>query len=184
VCEYCGCQDIPAIAQLTEEHDRALGHVRDAEAAGRCQDLPAARAAGAALAALLAPHSAIEEQGLFPAMAAEHPEHVRTLLAEHELVERTLAELAQALPEPGWPDRLRRALTVLREHIHKEQDGLFPAALTILTGDDWDALDRLRAQLTGATTGTTTLEDPRMVTPSSTHGQQTGPAHPTVSARR
>lgn len=148
MCEYCGCQAIPAIAQLTAEHDRALGHVRDAEIATEHGDLPTARAACAALTALLAPHTVIEEQGLFPALCDEHPDHVETLLAEHDLIERTLGELSGVLlPEPGWADRLQEALSVLRAHIRKEQDGLFPAALTTLSARDWDEVDRVRTQV-------------------------------------
>ena len=47
-------------------------------------------------------------------------------------------------PDPGWPDRLMDTLEVLREHILKEQDGLFPAALTSLGGADWDTVDAVR----------------------------------------
>jgi hemerythrin-like domain-containing protein len=67
MCEYCGCQDVPAIAQLTSEHDdiRAVG--RDAARAGRTGDHPAAVVAAKRLLELLEPHTAVEERGLFPA---------------------------------------------------------------------------------------------------------------------
>jgi hypothetical protein len=34
---------------------------------------------------------------------------------------------------------LRTAFEELKEHISKEEDGLFPASLTALDGDDWNA---------------------------------------------
>ena len=39
----------------------------------------------------------------------------------------------------GDRDRLREAVFDLREHIAKEEDGLFPASLTALDGEQWDA---------------------------------------------
>ena len=35
-------------------------------------------------------------------------------------------------------DRIRRAVHELHDHIAKEEDGLFPASLTALGGDEWD----------------------------------------------
>ena len=40
-----------------------------------------------------------------------------------------------------------RALFLLREHILKEQDGLFPAALAALDSDQWERIEAVRAQL-------------------------------------
>jgi hypothetical protein len=37
-------------------------------------------------------------------------------------------------------------LAVLREHIFKEQDGVFPAALASLRTSDWEAVEAARAQ--------------------------------------
>lgn len=146
MCEYCGCQVIPAIERLTTEHDRALDHARDVETAARGQDANAARVAAAALADLLAPHLAVEEQALFPAIVADYPEHVRDLLDEHDLIEQSLDDMSCPQLEPGWDRRLLHAMELLRGHIRKEQDGVFPAALAILGPDDWDRLDQVREQ--------------------------------------
>ena len=46
---------------------------------------------------------------------------------------RCSAEAADGTPDdPTWPARLLAVLELLREHILKEQDGVFPAALTVL----------------------------------------------------
>ena len=45
-----------------------------------------------------------------------------------------------------------RALFLLREHILKEQDGFFPAALAALDSDQWERIEGVRAQLLAAST--------------------------------
>ena len=95
--------------------------------------------------ALLTPHTAVEEQGLFPALAGEFPDHVATLRAEHCTVEAVLDEAADGTPtDPTWPLRVTEALYLLREHILKEQNGMFPAALTSLDPADWDTIAAVR----------------------------------------
>lgn len=158
MCDYCGCQQsVQAIADLTAEHDAAvalLGGVRDAVGAG---DLGAVAVAAREIAGLLAPHTAVEEEGLFPALAADFPDHVACLEGEHRLVEGVLAEAADGVPsDPSWPGRLLEAMTVLREHILAEQDGVFPAALAQLVPADWDAVDEVRARVGSSLHVTTT----------------------------
>jgi hypothetical protein len=41
---------------------------------------------------------------------------------------------------------LIEAMAVLRDHILKEQDGVFPAALANLTVEDWEAAEATRAE--------------------------------------
>jgi hemerythrin-like domain-containing protein len=67
--EYCGCQNVEVIAELTAEHDelRNLGH--DLAKAANDGDLAAAQPIAAAMRDLLGPHTEVEERGLFPALA-------------------------------------------------------------------------------------------------------------------
>src|SRR5690349_7205485 len=147
MCEYCGCQAVTAIEELTREHDvvvAGIGRARSAYAAG-----DAARMAALArqIAVVLGPHTEVEEQGLFPLLAGDFPAHVAALRSEHRRIEAVLAEAADGTPaDPAWPARLIATLDLLREHILKEQDGVFPAALTSLSGADWDAVDAVRAR--------------------------------------
>jgi hemerythrin-like domain-containing protein len=150
MCEYCGCQAVTVIAELTREHDLALDAVRAAELAAAANDLAAARAAVAALQAVLEPHTAVEERGLFPAMAREFPEHVHALELEHRRVEHVCALVGSPQPPAHWPAEVGAAMAVLRAHILKEQDGVFPAAMTVLTVEDWLAVESVRAEC-GAT---------------------------------
>ena len=146
MCEHCGCQSLQTIDELTREHDAALDHVRAARAAAGVGDLAGAVTACAALEQLLGPHTAVEEEAVFPALAGEHPEHVATLVHEHRLVHATLAEMSTAAAE-GWEPRLLAALDVLRRHIAKEQDGLFPAALISLSTADWERAEDVRRRV-------------------------------------
>jgi hypothetical protein len=147
VCEYCGCQAITAIRELTREHDLVvtlIGEVRAAHRGGG-----SARMAGLArqIAAVLGPHTRVEEEGLFPPLAADFPDHVAALRADHRHIEAVLGEAATTTPtDPSWPERLVKALDQLREHILKEQDGVFPAALANLGTADWAFVDAVRAR--------------------------------------
>lgn len=147
MCEYCGCQSLRSIAELTDEHAAALDLIdkaRHAAVAGLASD---AALAAAALLALLEPHTAVEEEALFPAMAREHVEHIGVLRGEHERIHAVLADLATEAPAATWTHVLIGALQLLREHIYKEQDGLFPAALIELNTSDWERLEAVRLRV-------------------------------------
>jgi hypothetical protein len=144
MCEYCGCQAITAIEELTREHDLVVTLIGKARRAGDAAHLAElARQIGA----VLGPHTRVEEEGLFPPLAPDFPDHVAALRADHRRIEAVLGEAATTTPtDPTWPHRLDAALDDLREHILKEQDGVFPAALANLDAGDWAAVDAVRAQ--------------------------------------
>lgn len=151
MCEYCGCQVIPAIGELTREHEAVVNLMGDVRASDARDDVPGIAEAARRIAAILAPHTQVEEQGLFPAMAAEFPDHIAALRDQHRRIESVLREAAGTTPtDPTWPRRLRQTLELLREHILAEQDGVFPAALASLSPADWDAVDAARARAGGA----------------------------------
>jgi hemerythrin-like domain-containing protein len=148
VCDYCGCQDLVTISVLTAEHDVLVNLSGQARRALQAGDLDTAAERTRSMATVLAPHTSVEEEALFPAMAAEFGEHVHGLLGEHRLIEGVLGESADGTPDdPTWPGRLKHVLEVLREHILKEQDGLFPAALATLDPAQWDQVEAVRARV-------------------------------------
>lgn len=133
---YCGCREFPLIGQRTGEHEAI------ADAAGRLTR--AVRHGGAdpaacldALLALLGPHTAAEEGGLFVELRAEGSlaGAVDTLCAEHVDIHGVLGAVDRA--NPDWPDVLT-ALDRLHRHIDNEEHGLFPAAVIALPMDAWD----------------------------------------------
>lgn len=90
----------------------------------------------------------MEEHGLFPAMAGDFPDRIAALEDEHRRIEVVPAEAADGVTpsEPTWPDRLLEAMAMLRDHILKEQDGVFPAALANLSTEEWEAVEAVREQ--------------------------------------
>lgn len=173
MCEYCGCQALDSIAQLTAEHEEVVNVIGLAREAIAAADVVAAAAHARTIAHLLEPHTAVEEEGLFPALARDFPEHVEHLVGEHRSIEAVLAEailagadvagavLVPTVPaattgsgtatparlDVAWLERLGDALHTLREHILAEQDGAFPAALGALDTEDWDRVDAVRARV-------------------------------------
>ncbi|HEX9032155.1 MAG TPA: hemerythrin domain-containing protein [Streptosporangiaceae bacterium] len=148
MCEYCGCQALATIEELTREHDLVLSLMGEVRAAHAHADPARMAELARQIAAVLAPHTEVEENGLFPALAADFPDHVATLRAEHRQVEAVLSEASAGDPaDLAWPARLVAALRILREHIFKEQDGVFPAALTTLTAAEWEAAEAVRSRV-------------------------------------
>ncbi|GAA3494670.1 hemerythrin domain-containing protein [Streptomyces prasinosporus] len=151
MCEYCGCQALATIDELTREHERVvtlISRVRDAR-----RDGAIARMAELAreITTVLGPHTRVEEHGLFPPLREEFPEQIAVLEDEHRRIEVVLADAdGPFLTDPGWPDRLIDALDLLREHILKERDGVFPAALAHLDTEHWEAAEKVRAEAGGA----------------------------------
>jgi hypothetical protein len=139
VCQYCGCRQVPLIRDYIEEHE----HVADlGDAALRALDHDDREAAGPLVGDMadhLLRHWRGEEDGVFTVMAeagSDYAEYVDVLVGEH----RSLAAFLDVidLDLPAHRERLRFEIAALREHIGREEDGLFPAALTALSGDQWD----------------------------------------------
>jgi mannose/cellobiose epimerase-like protein (N-acyl-D-glucosamine 2-epimerase family) len=139
---------VTAIADLTREHDMVVNLVGEVRTAHAARDTTRMAELARRITAILEPHTHVEEHGLFPALAADFPDHITALQAEHRHIEAVLGEAAADTPaDPTWPDRLITTLDLLREHILKEQDGVFPAALAALAPADWDVIDTIRASV-------------------------------------
>lgn len=145
MCEYCGCREVPGIGELAREHDRVVDLIADVRSAHRDGDTDRMAHLAHRIADLLAPHTAVEEDGLFPALEDDFPEQMAGLRHEYRNIEAVLSETCIAPSwEPAWAERLLSALDLLRWHILKEQDGVFPAALATLRTADWEAMDAVR----------------------------------------
>ena len=148
MCGYCGCQELTAIGELTADHDAIVSLSGQALRALASGQLDAAADSARVIAEILAPHSVVEEEALFPAMVLEFGEHIQALVAEHRAIEAVLAQSLECTPsDPAWPQALIDTLDALREHIIKEEDGLFPAALTILEPAQWEHIAAVRARV-------------------------------------
>ena len=138
MCQYGGCRDIPLLRDDIAGHMPVFHHGGSASRALGDGDRPKARAELAAMAAELRAHWLGEETGLFAVMSRDElfVEHITPLIAEHRELGALLDTVDLELAADR--DRIRVAFDELYEHIAKEEDGLFPAALTNLDGDDWD----------------------------------------------
>ncbi|PZT76056.1 MULTISPECIES: hemerythrin domain-containing protein [unclassified Streptomyces] len=138
MCHYCGCREIPLIKEFIAEHES----VTDAAGAAlrALDDGDRARVAElvARMERELVAHWRGEERGLFAVMGEdpEYADYIDALVAEH----RELGAFLRRIDLDRAEDvvRLREAVDELHHHIAKEEDGLFPASLTALTGDEWN----------------------------------------------
>lgn len=148
MCEYCGCQQIASIDELTREHDAVVAEIAEVRAFLRDDDVEGAAKTSRRITEILGPHTAVEEGGLFPLMSEEFPEHVEALEREHRVIEAVLSEAEEGTPtDPTWPSRLLAALDTLRDHILKEQDGVFPASLSVVDTTGWEQVEAVRARV-------------------------------------
>ncbi len=139
MCSYCGCRNIPMIAKLNAEHDAIVNSTYALQVALREQDVESAKTAGKILGELLHPHTQREQVGLFAEMKKDElfTEHIASLCAEHNELDAEL-ELISA----GDLTRITAMITLLNNHIDREENGLFPAALAYLDDSQWDTIQR------------------------------------------
>lgn len=138
MCHYCGCRAMPLIRDFIAEHERATNLGGDAVRALNAGDLDRAAELASRLATELESHWRGEEDGLFAVLSPEplYAEHIAPLVEEHRALGAFLATLD--LHDPAAQQRFRDEVEELHAHIAKEEDGLFPASLTALDGDEWD----------------------------------------------
>ncbi len=139
MCSYCGCESVAVVGRFMAEHVEivnACGDLRRACAAGGTD---VARAADR-LRGLLRPHTHAEEVGMFAVLAedVEFTEHVRSLCDEHVTLEDLLGQVAS-----GRADVMPIFERALRDHIDREENGLFPAAAIAFAGPEWERVDVL-----------------------------------------
>lgn len=145
MCSYCGCRSITIIGRFSAEHEEivnATGRMRRAAERG---DLDATRAAVADLTRLLRPHVASEERSLFAELRddPEFTEQIERLCAEHQEIGAGLTQVTA-----GDLDGVPAVEKLLRDHIDKEENGVFPAAAITLDGPAWDRVDERDAHPT------------------------------------
>ena len=141
MCSYCGCRSVGIIGRFSTEHEEiinASGLLRRAVADGRTDVFDLVDD----VARLLDPHTGAEEVGLFAVLRRDEDftEHVDTLCGEHTALDELLARI-----RAGDTDLADRFDADLRSHIQREENGLFPASLTTLGGEEWEEVDELTA---------------------------------------
>lgn len=130
---------MPLIRDYIEEHEQVVDVGDDALRALDRGDFERARVSLERMKEVLSRHWQGEEAGVFAVMSeadGSYAEYVDVLVGEH----RSLAAFLEVFDVdlPAHRERLRFEVGALHEHIGREEDGLFPASLTALTGDQWD----------------------------------------------
>lgn len=148
MCEYCGCRDIPLIGRLTNEHYEAvnlMGALRDAIAAG---DADTVARAAKDMGDELFPHNDSEESGLFVELLKEEyfRPTVEELMDDHD----RFREVVTAIGE-GAVERYEEFEELLRHHIDREENGLFPAVAVSLDGPAWERIEEATHEFNHAT---------------------------------
>lgn len=138
MCHYCGCRHVSLIRDYIAEHEHVTDLGGDAVRAIETGDLDEARRCIDEMAVGLASHWKGEENGIFRVMQREEEfaGYIAPLIEEHRELADLLATVDVA--DPTDQQRIRLAVVELHEHIAKEEDGLFPASLTALSGPDWN----------------------------------------------
>ncbi|MFE7573457.1 hemerythrin domain-containing protein [Streptomyces sp. NPDC057521] len=138
MCHYCGCREIPLIKEFIAEHESVTDTAGAALRALDDGDRALVPDLVARMERELVAHWQGEERGLFTVMSAdpEYAGYIDALVREHRELGAFLREIDLTRAEDIA--RLREAVAELHHHIAKEEDGLFPASLTALTGEEWD----------------------------------------------
>ena len=141
MCDYCGCRDHEAIAQLSIEHETLLEMLTELQRHADNHDLAEARPLLERLHDVLSPHAMREERGVFAELehAGVAPTYIAMFEADHQQIHDLLARTEAA----GWEAAARQLVRALREHIAREESDLFPAAHQLLVPSQWDAVDEL-----------------------------------------
>ena len=140
MCQYCGCREMPLLRDYTAEHERAINLGGGAVRALDAGDTAKAQNLAERMAEELRTHWRGEEAGLFTQLLAEDDifaEYIDPLVQEHRDLDAFMATMD--LSNPADQNRFRDEVSALHEHIAKEEDSLFPASVTTLSGDQWDA---------------------------------------------
>lgn len=138
MCFYCGCREIPLLRDLIVEHEQVTDLAAALTEAIRRSDRLMATVLMARIAEQLDCHWRGEEDGLFREMRQdrEYQQYIDELAAEHRELRNLLSTADLAIP--GDRQRIVAAMAALHDHIAKEEDGLFPASLTAMSGEQWD----------------------------------------------
>jgi len=140
----------PATAELRRDHDLILGAVTVLERVGDRLEFgpPVSESALTELVQLIRTfadrcHQGKEEGQLFPALQAKGlSEVLAVFLGDHDTGRRYLTTLASAVPAAERALAARRYVGLMRDHIRRENDLLFPMAERALSAEEQGALAR------------------------------------------
>jgi len=139
MCSYCGCDAITVIGRLMDEHTEIINLSGDLRRAATADNAPGITRYVNALDSLIRSHTTAEERGLFAELRREpgFATHVESLCHEHEEIDARLDRIRAG--DLSGVDALEH---LLRRHIDREDNGIFPAAAVSLDGPAWERVVR------------------------------------------
>lgn len=143
MCEYCGCRQIPPLAELMDEHFALLDIGAVLDLALRHGEHARVTETLTLLAGRLASHVSREEEGVFAALRAggDFVEEIDDLEREHVDFAADLDELIALDPrDPELAGRVAAMMAHLSEHIDRENLGIFPVSVVTLGKSGWDTV--------------------------------------------
>ena len=146
MCSYCGCEGVPAIAELKAEHESLVDQASHVRVALTSADPAAAMRLVRQLVGHLTSHVGREEDGIFRALreSGEYGEEVDALEGEHRDLELAVAGLDATSPE--FVLRVTLLLDDLEVHVQREELGVFPASVVTLGAAGWNLVDDAHAK--------------------------------------
>lgn len=135
MCSYCGCRSIAIVGRFMAEHEQITNLLTELRASCAAADLERTKAAAHEVEHALHPHTHMEETTLFSEMKKDpdFTEHIEILCAEHAALDRQLERLSAG--EFGLFDEFEQDI---RNHMDREDNGLFPASAIMLDGPQWE----------------------------------------------
>lgn len=140
ICSYCDCWKLPVISRLSREHAAILKTANEVRGALDPDSPVISDAAGELLdqlLELLVAHGSYEERSLYRELRGDEAfaETAVDLCAEHSMIYGALRRVRRR----GTPGKaLMPALDQLCNHIMKEEEGLFPPAVMLLSTSAWE----------------------------------------------
>ena len=140
MCSYCGCESVEVVGRFMSEHVEIINATGDLRRATEVGDAALVHDAVTTVRRLLDPHAEAEEAGLFAVLAedAEFTDHVRGLCREHEDLHHLLDRV-----DAGSHALFPVFEKMIRAHIDREENGLFPAAAIAFAGPEWERVAAL-----------------------------------------
>lgn len=146
MCDYCGCRLIPAIADLSDEHDRLLDlayKLRRLAESGVHEEV--VELLDGEFAPLLQRHTDKEEHGVFRQLRSvgAADERLDQLVGEHRDLEQQLDRVRRG--GERWQAEVHELAAELSGHVIDEEVDLFPFAMYELDDGQWDEVTRVHA---------------------------------------
>jgi hemerythrin-like domain-containing protein len=138
MCDYCDCRSHGEIAELSAEHEQLLQLLAELRDASAAHDRRLAAPIISQLRAMLDPHAAREERGVFAQLLAAEldPIYVELFADDHDWLRQRCYDLDEA----GWERGVDELIARLSAHIAREESDLFPTAHQLLGPQQWELM--------------------------------------------